>query len=186
MVLVPLISLYFYFFIFNWRIIALQSCVGFCHTTKQIRHKYTSFPPWASLPSSSHPIPLGHHRAGAGLSVLYSSFPLAIYFTHNSVYLSICLLPPAVSTSLFSTSVSLMLFCKQVHQYHFSRFHIYALIYNICFSLSDSFHSAKQALGSSTSVQLTHICSFLWLSNIPLYIFSLDDKAGAGGSEWKR
>ena len=28
-----------------------------------------------------------------------------------------------------------------VHLYHFSRFHIYALIYHICFSLSDLLHS---------------------------------------------
>ena len=30
---------------------------------------------------------------------------------------------------------------KQVHLYHFSRFRIYALIYDICFSLSDLLHS---------------------------------------------
>ena len=51
-----------------------------------------------------------------------------------------------------------------------SRFHIYALIYNICFFLSDLLHSVKQALGSSTSLELTQICSFVWLSNIPLFI----------------
>ena len=27
------------------------------------------------------------------------------------------------------------------HTYHFSKFHIYALIYDICFSLSDLLHS---------------------------------------------
>ena len=42
-----------------------------------------------------------------------------------------------VSTSLFPVSASLLLPCKQVHQYHLSRFHIYALIYHICFSLSN-------------------------------------------------
>ena len=42
-----------------------------------------------------------------------------------------------VSTSLFSVSASLLLPCRQVHQYHLSRFHIYALIYHICFSLSN-------------------------------------------------
>ena len=34
-------------------------------------------------------------------------------------------------------SVSPFLFCKHDRQYHFSRFHIDALIYDICFSLSD-------------------------------------------------
>ena len=34
-------------------------------------------------------------------------------------------------------SVSLLLPCKQIHQYHLSGFHIFLLIYDICFSLSD-------------------------------------------------
>ena len=42
---------------------------------------------------------------------------------------------------LLSTSVSLFLPCKLVHLYRFSRFHIYVLIYGICFSLSDLLHS---------------------------------------------
>ena len=80
-------------------------------------------------------------------------------------------LPPLVSIRLFSTSVSLFLPCKAVHLYHFSRFHLYALIYNICFSLSDILHSVLQSLGPSTSLQMTQLHSFLWVSNIPLYIY---------------
>ena len=53
---------------------------------------------------------------------------------------------------------------------HFSRFHIYALIYDTCFSLSDLLHSVWQSLHPSTSQQMTQFRSFLWLSNIPLYI----------------
>ena len=60
-----------------------------------------------------------------------------------------------VSLSLFSVSASLFLFCKQVHQYHVSRFQMYVLICNICFSLSDLLHSVSQALDSSTSLALT-------------------------------
>ena len=45
--------------------------------------------------------------------------------------------PPLVFISLFSTSVSQFLPCKPVHLNHFSRFHVYALICDICFSLSD-------------------------------------------------
>ena len=52
-----------------------------------------------------------------------------------------CCLSPLVSICLFSTSVSQFLPCKPVHLYHFSRFHIYALICDICFSLSDLLHS---------------------------------------------
>ena len=78
--------------------------------------------------------------------------------------------PHLVSIHLFSTSVSQLLPCKPVHLYHFSRFHIHALIYDICFSLSDLLDSVWQSLDPSTSQQMTQFRSFLWLSNIPLYI----------------
>ena len=45
--------------------------------------------------------------------------------------------PHLLSIRLFSTSVSLFLPCKLVHLYHFFRFHIYVLTYDVCFSLSD-------------------------------------------------
>ena len=70
------------------------------------------------------------------------SYPL---HTQQCVYVNPTLpIHPALpfclgSIHLFSTSASLFLLCKQVHLYHFSRFHIYALICNICFS--DSPHS---------------------------------------------
>ena len=80
--------------------------------------------------------------------------------------------PRLVCICLFSTSVSLFLPCKLVHLFHFSRFHIYALIYDICFSLSDLLHSVWQSLGPSMSLQMTQFRSFLWLSNIPFYIYT--------------
>ena len=51
------------------------------------------------------------------------------------------LFPPPVSSSPFSTSASLFLPCHQVHQYRSFRFHVCALAYGICFSLSDLLHS---------------------------------------------
>ena len=78
--------------------------------------------------------------------------------------------PPLVSICLFSASVSLFLPCKPVHLYLFSRFHICALICDICFSPSDLLHSVWQSLDPSTSLQMTQFRSFLWLSNILLYI----------------
>ena len=117
------------------------------------------------------------------LFFLYSRFLLVIYFIHISVYMSIPIsqfiphphscFPPLVSIRLFSTSVSLFLPSKPLHLYHFSRFHIYALIYNIYFSLSDLLHSVCQSLGPSTSLQMMQFHSFLWLNNIPLYICTI-------------
>ena len=82
---------------------------------------------------------------------LYSRFLLVIYFIHINIYIytnpnlqihpttttPITLgFPLLVSICVFSTPVSLFLPCKPVRLYHFSRFHIYALIYGICFFLT--------------------------------------------------
>ena len=57
--------------------------------------------------------------------------------------------------------------CPQVHSlpglsvmFSSTRFHIYVLIYDTYFSLCDWLHSVKEALVSSTSLQLTQISSF--------------------------
>ena len=70
-----------------------------------------------------------------------SSFPLALCFTHDSVCMSVLLsefIPPSPSAhcvhmSVLYICVSLFLPCKSVHQYHFSRFHIYTCVC-ACFS----------------------------------------------------
>ena len=125
-------------------------------------------------------------------SVVCFFFWIVFFYTAGSYYLSILSIlvyicksqspnsshhhhppsgfPPLVSICLFSTSVSLFLPCKPVHLHHFSRFQIYALIHDICFSLSDLLHSVWQSLGTATSLQMTQFRSFLWMSNIPLYI----------------
>ena len=112
---------------------------------------------------------------------LYSRFLLVICFIQISVYMSIPIsqfipphhFPPLVSIRLFSISVSPFLPCKPVHLYHFSRFHIYVLIYDICFSLSDLLHSARQSLDPSMSQQMTKFHSFLWLIFHCIYVSHL-------------
>ena len=78
------ISLGFWSFFFNWRLIILQCCVGFCCTTTAISHNYIyiSCPSWASLLPSPTPRLWASTEYQAGLPVLYSRFPLAIYFIH--------------------------------------------------------------------------------------------------------
>ena len=41
---------------FNWRIISLQYCIGFCHTSTWISHRYTYVPSIWNLPPTSHSI----------------------------------------------------------------------------------------------------------------------------------
>ena len=77
--------------------------------------------------------------------------------------------PPCPQVCSWCLRLSLLP-CKQVHCYHFSKFHTYVLIYDICFSLSDLLYPIWQSLGPLTSLQMTQFCSFLWLSNISLYV----------------
>ena len=58
-------------------------------------------------------------------------------YTHTHTRQSYSSLPSiSVSKSPFSMSVSLFLPFTEVHQYHFSRFHIYVLIYEFVFFLT--------------------------------------------------
>ena len=79
----------------------------------------------------------------------------------SSMYISMLLfqfVPPSpslsVSTHPFSTSGSLLSPWKQVHLL-FSRFYIYALIYDVCIPPSDLLHSAWQTVGPSTLLRVT-------------------------------
>ena len=109
-----------YFFFFNWRLITLRHGGGFCHTFTWISHGCTYAPhpePPSHLPP--HPIPQGHPSAPA-LSTLShaSNLDLVICFTYDNICVSMIfsqIIPPSPSptesTSLFFTSVSLLLSC---------------------------------------------------------------------------
>ena len=43
--------------IFSWKVITLQYCVGFCHTSTWIRHRYTHAPSLLNLSPPTHPFP---------------------------------------------------------------------------------------------------------------------------------
>ena len=99
------------------------------------------------LPSCSIP------RDWIQFPALYSKASLHILSKHNSLHLpnpnspSIPLLPPSslAPTSLFSLSVSLFLFCREVHLYHILILFIYLFIY--CLFLSS--RAAPAAYGGS-------------------------------------
>ena len=68
-------SLVFFFIIiiliFNWKIIALQGCVGFCHTMTSITRKYTISPPTGtSLPPTPTPPPGCQRVVGSASCVI--------------------------------------------------------------------------------------------------------------------
>jgi len=101
---------------FNWRIIALQCCVGFSHTSAWISHGYTYVPSLLKFPPTSHPTPplWVVTEPQVELPASYSKFPLAFCFTYGNVYVSVLLsqftppsAPAPVPASLFSVFVSI-------------------------------------------------------------------------------
>ena len=62
-----LVLFLFFFFSFNWRLITLQYCSGFCHTLTCVPHPE----PPSHLPP--HPIPQGHPSAPALSALSYPS-----------------------------------------------------------------------------------------------------------------
>ena len=115
-VLLLLLFVCFHLFLFNWRITALQCCVGFCHTSAWTSHMYACFPSLLNIALTSHP----SHPS----RLLQSTWLSSLCYTANSHWLSVLqmaihisllfsqfILPsPSVSTGSFS--VCLFLPCK--------------------------------------------------------------------------
>ena len=122
--------------------------------------------PLSHLPS--HPTLLGCHRAQGWAPCAIQQIPTGYpFYTWSWMYVSMLLsqfAPPSPSTNLVDVCPQVCSLC--LHQYHFYRFHIYSVIYNICFS--DLLH----CITSSRFIHLTRTDStlfLLWLSNIPLH-----------------
>ena len=135
---------------FNWRLITLQYCSGFCHTLIWISHGCTCVPhpePPLAPPSPCHPS--GSSQCTSPEHPVSCIEPgLAIDFICDTIHVSILLshiIPPSPSPTeskrLFYTSVSLLLSCIQGYHYHLSKLHIYALVYCIGVFLSGLLHS---------------------------------------------
>ena len=135
-------------------------------------------PPPLEPPSHTpYPTPLGDIKHRADLPVLCCCFSPANYFTFDSVYTSMLLslrasfaLPPHVVKSILYAYLYALPLGLSVPFFFLFRFHIYALAYGICFSLSDLLPSVWQTLGPSTSLQITQLCFFLWLIFHCLYV----------------
>ena len=70
----------FVLFLFCWRIIALQCCVGFCHISTWISHRYTYVCSLLNLRLSLYPIPQGCHRAPGWVPCVIQQLPISYLF----------------------------------------------------------------------------------------------------------
>ena len=142
--------LFFNYIYFNWRLITLHYCSGFCHTWTWISHGCTCVPhpePLSHLPP--HPIPQGRPSAPALSALSHASNLDWRSISHMIIYMFQCYslrsshlrLLPQSPKILFFTSVSLLLSGIQGYHYHLSKFHIYALVYCIGVFLSGLLHS---------------------------------------------
>ena len=134
--IVFLLLLFFYFTILYW----------FCHTSTCVRHGCTCVPhpesPPTSLPIPSlWVIPVHQPQASCILHRTWTGDLFLIwYYTYFNAILPNH--PPATeSKRLFYISVSLLLSRIQGCRCHFSKFHIYALVYCIGVFLSGLLHS---------------------------------------------
>ena len=134
------------------------------------------YPFLLSLP----PTPLPSHPCRSSLSTELSSlcYPAASHelsVSHKVVNVHQCSSIRDLTFSCVpSPSPHLCLYScpeNRVIGYQFSRFHIYALKYSVCFSLSELLHSLGQTLGSSTSLQMTQLRSSLCINPILFHIF---------------
>ena len=101
-------------FVCNWRIIALQYCVGLCHTSIWISHRHTHVP----SPLNLLPTALGCHSTSLNSLHHAASFHW-LSISHMVAHVFILLSPFAppsplasTSTSLFSMPASLPLPCN--------------------------------------------------------------------------
>ena len=101
------------FIYFNWRLITLQNCGGFCHASTSISH---------GVHVSTHPPPSPPHLSGLSQSTGFEcpasciELALVICFTYGNIHVSMLfsqIIPPSPSPteskSLFFISVSLLL-----------------------------------------------------------------------------
>ena len=128
----------------------------FCHTSTRVSHRYTHVLSFPNLPPNwPHPTLQPVTEPLFEFPESHSKFPLAIYFTYGIVNF-ICLFLHCCPENKFISTIFLDSICM-------CQYMIFIFLFLTHFTL---------ALGLSTSLELTQMRSFLWLSSITLYIWN--------------
>ena len=134
-------------YLFNWRLITLQYCIGFAthqHESAMGVHVFLILNP---APTSLPVHPSGSSQCTSPKHPVSCMEPgLAIRFIYDIIHVSMPfsqIIPPSPSPTeskrLFYISVSLLLSHIQGYWYHISKFHIHVLVYCIGVFLLDYF-----------------------------------------------
>ena len=131
------IWLYKYFIYFNWRIITLQNCGGFFHTSTWINHRCTCVPSILNTPSHipRHPIPLGCLSTPALSALLHASNLQWSSISHMIIYMFQCYSLKSSHPRLLLQSpkvcfVHLCLFCCLAYRIVITIFLSWLLLFN--------------------------------------------------------
>ena len=140
----------------NWTESLSNIVLGFAiHQHESAIGIHMSSPSWTSLPppTSPRPTPLDCHRALGLRSLCYTAHSHWLSMLHMVIHWFQCY-TLNLSTVSFSHYIYKSLFCLCLHCCSENRFispifpgfHIYALIYDICFSLSELLQEVKSSL----------------------------------------
>ena len=143
------LCLFFLFFSVVFIYFTLQYCIGLAthwHESATGIHVFPILNPPSHLPL--HPIPLGHPSAPAPSTPSHASNLDWRFVSHMIIYMfqghsPISSHPCRLPHSPKDCTIHLCLFlsCIWYYCYHFSKFHIYALVYCISLYLSGLLHS---------------------------------------------
>ena len=166
--------------IFNWRIIALQNFVVFCHTSTRIKHKYTHVLSRPALPPISLPIPpFACRRASVWVSWVIQQIPIGdLFYVWCCKFLSTLFIHlPFCLLSSHCVHRSVLYVCFSVAALKINSSVASLQILYICVStqyLYFSFWLTSLSIIGSSFIHLTRtdskMHSFSWLSSIPLHI----------------
>ena len=152
-----------------WSMVELQCCISFRCTAEWVSYTYTYFNPFSDFFSSS----LSENIESSFLcNVDFVGYPMysnVYILIPNSWFIPLSKVSPLVTISLFL--ISIFLFCKEVHLYHFLKLdYTYELWSYLFFHVWLTLPSIINSRANHVAINRIILFLFLWPNSILLYI----------------